>query len=48
MAKGVFGTPTVFVNGIMLQNNPENATRWMQLLNETYRSQPVKSTLLWD
>lgn len=22
MAKGVFGTPTVFVNGIMLQNNP--------------------------
>ncbi len=35
-SKGVSGTPTFFVNGVMLQNPPSTADEWLQLLNDVY------------
>jgi hypothetical protein len=34
-----FGTPTVFVNGIHLNNNPGTVDEWMTLLNDVYAGQ---------
>ena len=38
-AKGVNATPTVFVNGVHLDNVPFTVDDWMSFLNETYDSQ---------
>ena len=37
--KGVFGTPTAFVNGAFLDNVPFTVRGWMRLLNQIYDSQ---------
>ena len=37
--KGVFGTPTAFVNGAFLDSVPFTVRGWMRLLNEVYDSQ---------
>jgi len=42
-SSGAFGTPAAFVNGVMLQNFPENAAAWLTLLNEVYDSQTTAS-----
>jgi protein-disulfide isomerase len=39
--QGVFATPTVFVNGIRLQNAPFIASDWLTLLDQVYKSQKV-------
>lgn len=38
-AKGVFGTPTVFVNGVMLDNTPVSAQQWVDFLQQVYDAQ---------
>ena len=38
-SKGVFGTPTVFINGVMLDSAPFSVDGWIELLNEIYESQ---------
>ena len=38
-AKGVSGTPTAFVNGVMLDSFPASATEWNDLLSGVYQSQ---------
>ena len=37
--KGVFGTPTAFVNGAFLDSVPFTVRGWMRLLNQIYDSQ---------
>jgi hypothetical protein len=44
-SRGVFGTPTIFVNGISLQNNPQSADDWLKLLDDVYKSQAIKFNL---
>ena len=39
-SKGVFGTPTAFVNGVMLDTVPMTVDGWIELLDEVYGSQP--------
>ena len=38
-AKGVNGTPTVFLNGVKLDSAPMTVEDWMTLLNDTRSSQ---------
>ena len=38
-SKGVFGTPTAFVNGVMLDDAPFTVDGWLDLLNDVYDSQ---------
>ena len=37
--KGVFGTPTAFINGVMLDSVPMTVDDWMTVLNDVYNSQ---------
>mmetsp|Transcript_36213 Transcript_36213/g.35153 ORF Transcript_36213/g.35153 Transcript_36213/m.35153 type:complete len:80 (-) Transcript_36213:21-260(-) len=39
LTKGVSGTPTVFVNDVMLDSLPFRADGWYTLLEDTYNSQ---------
>ena len=39
-SKGVFATPTVFLNGVMLDDPPFSVDGWLDLLNEVYEEQP--------
>ena len=38
-ARGVSGTPTVFINGVKLDNAPGSHLVWMNTLNNVYDSQ---------
>ena len=38
-SRGVSGTPTALVNGIILNSFPELADEWMSLLTDVYASQ---------
>ncbi len=40
-SQGVPGTPSLAVNGVMIQNPPVDADSMMQLLNDVYKSQKV-------
>ena len=40
-SRGVFGTPTAFVNGVRVQNIPWTAQDWFQLLQDVIKSQKV-------
>ena len=37
--RGVSGTPTYFMNEIMVENAPKTADDWLKLLQKTYDSQ---------
>jgi uncharacterized protein (DUF2235 family) len=41
--RGVSGTPTAFVNGVLIQNWPASADEWLQLLNDVVDSQNPSS-----
>lgn len=45
-SRGVSGTPTVAVNGIILESHPNDPEEWMDMLTEIYKSQyrPQTST----
>ena len=49
-AKGVSGTPTAFINGVMLDEFPTSVRQWMNLLNGVYASQwhPQTAATFWD
>ena len=38
-SKGVSGTPTAFINGVRLENEPSTVFGWMHELNSIYNSQ---------
>ena len=38
-ARGVYGTPSVFINGVAVDNVPFNVLGWKRLLNQVYNSQ---------
>lgn len=35
-SKGVSGTPSAFVNGVLLQEIPSDVSSWMSLLQDVY------------
>lgn len=39
VARGVNSTPSVFVNGVLLEKPPTTTDNWMKLLNDTYNKQ---------
>ena len=38
-SKGVSGTPTAFINGVMLDNLPSTVDEWLAVLNDVKDSQ---------
>ena len=38
-SKGVSGTPTAFINGVMLDNLPSTVDEWLGVLNDVKDSQ---------
>ena len=41
-SRQITGTPMATVNGVVVQNFPQNADEWMTLLTDTYNSQYPK------
>jgi len=39
LAKGINGTPSVFINGVMLDSTPNTVNQWINHLNTVYESQ---------